>query len=300
MVAALKEGDEAFLCGGKPGLTEEEEEEPLREALIMKALELARGNSALHTLGMDGTACPLHADAAAALGGFPVKALKLVGLEFARPAGGGDDARSAFVQAVAANPTLVTLAIFQTNADGDWATFEPATSAFAADIQDHRAAAAKEQPSLAPIALLQVAAEGRAASSTNGGTAKETDDGEEGEAEGEEDDEDDEDDEDEDYVECDGRLGPSRKAPACGKRLRGDDAVFHSALGRDYCADCHARLGRGERQATAAERIREEPRGSVAHHAKALPAAYRPLGRLRALAALAASAAPAAPGSLLL
>ena len=42
MVAALKEGDEAFLCGGKPGLTEEEEEEPLREALIMKALELAR------------------------------------------------------------------------------------------------------------------------------------------------------------------------------------------------------------------------------------------------------------------
>ena len=53
-------------------------------------------------------------------------------------------------------------------------------------------------------------------------------------------------------------MGSGRKAPACGKRLRGDDMVFHSALGRDYCADCHARLGRGERQTTAAERIQEE------------------------------------------
>ena len=84
---------------------------------------------------------------------------------------------------------------------------------------------------------------------------EEGDDDEDGE---EEDDEDEDEDEDEDHVECDGRHGKGKDAVACGKRLMGDDLVFTSSFGRDYCAECHARLGReGMRQTTAVMRIQE-------------------------------------------
>lgn len=243
---ALQEHTEAFVCGFSP--SEDTEDPQLQESQLKQALELARANSSLHTLGVDGTGCALSADTARALGSIPVKALKFVGLSFAR-----NEARVAFAEAAATNDMLATISIFETDADGEWCRFDPSTSKFASDLLRRRKVAAKGRQ-LPPLSMDQVAT-----AAENGDEAGEDDEGvgdeeeeEDGESEGE-----DEDDED-DYVECDGRMGSGRKAPACGKRLRGDDMVFHSALGRDYCADCHARLGRGERQTTAAERIQEE------------------------------------------
>ena len=74
---ALQEHTEAFVCGFSP--SEDTEDPPLQESQLKQALELARANSSLHTLGVDGTGCALSADTARALS-IPVKALKFVGL----------------------------------------------------------------------------------------------------------------------------------------------------------------------------------------------------------------------------
>ena len=246
LAAVLRTGREAFVAspptdGG---------EAPVREVQLSAALALAKKNKDLRILGVDSTA-PLSASTARALGEFGVSSLKLVGLRF-----DGAAAAAAFAEAAAANATLVHLAIFQTNADGDWAEFDPAHSELRRKIL-----ALRHGPLLT---IEQVGGAVGAGEERDEAKEEEEEEAEEEAAEEEEEEEDDDDDEEEeeeeeDCVECDGRRGSGRKAVVCGRQLKGQDLVFTSSfLGRDYCADCHARLGRDDlRQTTAELRIRE-------------------------------------------
>ena len=234
LAAALRTGIEAFVA------PPDDSDEPLQEAQVREALSLAQSNADLRVFGMDGTGCSLDDSAARALGELAVVALKFVGLSFADEA-----AVSAFAAAVGSNSRLETLAAFETDADGSWQSFDPAASDFAAKVRRCRL-----EHELAPLAIekVEVAEE-----------ANNEDDHAEEEGEEEEDEE-----EEEDFVECDGRKGRGPDAAKCGRRLMGDDLVFTSAFGQDYCAECHARLGRKDLvQATAAERIDDDRRSAL-------------------------------------
>lgn len=226
---ALRTSTEAFVAA------DPESFDTLSEEQIDAALACARGNPALEKLGLDGTGCPLRVAPARELGALGVRELKFVGLAFAE-----EDARAAFADAVGRNGALASLAVFETNADGEWARFAPDTSKFAADLQARRA-----KHALPPLLIEQI--------DDGEGEDEEADAvDEDGESEEEED--------GEDYVLCDGRIGPRRGGEPCGKRLVSDDVVFTSAFGQDYCAACHERLGRSQplRRLTAAERMKEE------------------------------------------
>ena len=243
LVAALQTGSEAFVAPPDEG------DEPLQEAMLLEAISIARKNSNLQILGIDGTDGPLGVAASTALGSLSVSKLKCVGLSFA-----GSDAVAAFALAAASNRTLTTLGIFETDADGSWAFFDPETSSFAAELQRARAGS-----KLPPLTIEQIAEHevgGEEVADGEEAVADEHDNEEE--AEDEEHDDGEDEDEDEEYVECDGRSGKGRDATRCGKQLVGEEAVFTSAFGRDYCAECYAKLGRdGFRKATAAQRIEE-------------------------------------------
>jgi hypothetical protein len=233
LAAALRTGTEAFVA------PPDDSDEPLQEAQVREALSLAQSNAELRVFGMDGTGCSLDASAARALGELAVVALKCVGLSFADEA-----AVSAFAAAVGSNCRLESLAAYETDADGSWQSFDPAASNFAAKVQRCRS-----EHELAPLAIekVEVAEE-----------AYNEDD------HAEEDGEEEEGDDEEDFVECDGRKGRGPDAAKCGRRLMGDDLVFTSAFGQDYCAECHARLGRKDLvQATAAERIDDDRRSAL-------------------------------------
>ena len=216
------------------------------------ALEIAQKNTSLVKLGMDGTGCPLPLILAAQLGALAVKDLKFVGLAFASEA-----SRAAFVETAGRNATLEGVGIFETNADGEWGRFKPSTSAFVASLQAKRATA-----KLAPLRIEQID-DSNAADDENGDEAGEQASEEEGKEEGEEEGEEEDEEEEEDYVLCDGKLGPGRRAIKCGKKLRGEDAVFTTPFGQDYCAACNERLVSGGatrtvQASTAAERIAED------------------------------------------
>ncbi len=250
LAAALHTGREAFVAPS------EDSDEPLQRAQVREALLLARGNPNLRVFGMDGTGCTLDASSARALGDMAVVALKFVGLSFADEA-----AVDAFTTAIGANRYLQTLAAFETDADGSWRPFDPAHSAFVAAVRRHRL-----EHELAPLAIEQVGVGENDADANDAGEddagedVADEDDADEDEAD--EDDEGGESEEDgQDFVECDGRLGRGRNAVTCRRRLIGDDLVFVSSFGLDYCTECHARLGReGLRRTTAALRIEEEQR----------------------------------------
>jgi hypothetical protein len=229
----LRSGAEAFVCGWSPDHAADEP--PLTEAQLMHAVALARSNGSLRALGIDGSECALREAVARAVGELAVAELKFVGLLFASAA-----ARAEFAAAIAANDSLKTLAIFQTNADGeDYVDFNPAHSAFATDVQRRRAE--RKLPALAIVQAEEAAADGESGAEDDGGE------------EGSED----EDEEEDDHVECDGRLGPERKA--CGRRLTGDEVVFSTPFGQDFCAECQAaRDGRQARQSTANQRLKED------------------------------------------
>ena len=63
------------------------------------------------------------------------------------------------------------------------------------------------------------------------------------------------------------RISGAENAEEDEKKLRGDEKVYTSAFGRDYCESCRAYLQRGDlRETTAAERIKEDvvPAGGAA------------------------------------
>ena len=228
---ALRTSTEAFIAN------DPESFDHLNIEQIDAAIKIAQQNKELRKLGLDGTGCPLSADTAAALGALPVRELKFVGLAFASEA-----ARTAFADAIGRSEALTSLAIFETNADGEWSRFRPADSAFAAAIQSRRTAHSRQ-----PLVIEQI---------------DDAEEEEEAEDDGEEEDGGEESDEDEeDFVQCDGHTGARRERVACGKRLKGEDAVFTSAFGKDFCAECHERLYRDReplRKLTAAERVLED------------------------------------------
>jgi hypothetical protein len=252
LAQVLRDGQEAFVAAPSA-----EGEVPLREAQLFEALALVRSNAGLRTLGVD-TTVPLTASAASALGETRVEALKLVGLSLS-----GAPAATALARAVSTNAALRSLAILETDVDGAWCLFDPSTSAFAANVRQRRAA-----HELPPLRIEQVDDGAGGSEDAAAAAARDADgvhddgvSGDDVEGEKEEEDEEEEgeeDDDDEDCVECDGRDGRGRGAIACRRKLTGNDVVYTSSLGRDYCANCHAKLGRSDlRQTTADARLRE-------------------------------------------